>query len=78
MTDRQMCMVCGGEWTDELPCICKEEPTLLDSALEALWLIADSIPEMWGDYTKDGYVMLHVPADTIHEIERVLYVSEVD
>ena len=56
----------------------EEQPTLLDSAMDVLWMIANHIPEQWGDYTKDGYVMLHVSADTIHEIERVLYVSEVD
>ena len=22
--NNQFCMYCGGEWTDELPCICKE------------------------------------------------------
>ena len=55
-----------------------EEPTLLDSALDVLWDITRHIPEMWGDHVRDGYITLDISANTIHELERVLYVSEVD
>ena len=55
-----------------------DTPTLLDSALDALWALTNHVPELWEDEVKDGFITLHVLADTLHEIERVLYVSEVD
>ena len=55
-----------------------EAHTLLDSALDVLWRLSQYIPEMWSDDVKDGYISLYVSADVLHEIERVLYVSEVD
>ena len=39
---------------------------------EALWSIADHIPENWGDCVEDGWIRLCVTADTIHLIESAL------
>jgi len=67
-----------GQYDDGRNDIKGEAPTLLDSALDVLWRLSQYIPEMWGDEVKDGYISLYLSADVIDEIERVLYVSEVD
>ena len=40
---------------------------------DALWAIANHIPENWGDECKDGYVRLNISADAIDAVEGAIH-----
>lgn len=40
---------------------------------DALWAIANHIPENWGDECKDGYVRLNISADAIDAVEDAIH-----
>jgi hypothetical protein len=40
---------------------------------DALWAIANHIPESWGDECKDGYIRLNISADAIDAVEDAIH-----